>query len=124
MGIFYKVASIYEVSNESFLALNGICWIVFGIIYMSKFEKPININISSTVLKYSLLSGSLVCGIVLFMKLAVELGDASIVITISQLSFLVTFPGSIIFLKERFTLNKLMAIFIAVICIFIFSLEI
>ena len=97
-------------------------WIVFGIIYMFKFEKPINID--STVLKYSLLSGSLVCGIVFFMKLALEHGDASIVIAISQLSFLVTFPCSIIFLKERFTLNKLMAVFIAVICIFIFSLEI
>jgi uncharacterized membrane protein len=43
------------------------------------------------------------------MMLALSVGNASIVLSIAQMSFLLTFILSVIFLKEKVTLFKLLA---------------
>lgn len=120
MGIAYKVASNCGTSNEAFLFINGLYWMVFGALYAWLVEK--NTGVDRHVCGYSLLSGILVCGIVLFLRLAVNAGDASMTVTISQLSFLVTFPCAVCFLKEAVSLRKMAAVGLAALCIVCFAL--
>lgn len=119
MGISYKLASIYHVSNESFLTVNGFYWFLFGLLYLLFRERTSGVGRS--VFKYAAISGALVCGIVLFLRLAVNCGDASVVVTISQLSFLVTFPVSVFLLKETFSAGKGLAVLSAALCILAFA---
>ena len=115
MGIGYKIASLCHISDESFLFLNGLCWVIFGGLYILKKGSVVVVN--RKIITYGVLSGLLVCGIVLFMKMAVNVGDASVAITISQLSFLITFPGSVLLFHERCSPKKIAAISLAVVCI-------
>ena len=119
MGFSYKLAAIYSTSTEAFLVINGLCWVAAGIIYA--FYKNESFIPPRKVLYYGSVSGFLVCGIALFLRLATGRGDASVVVTISKLSFLITFPLSVIFLKEHFSLPKFVAIGLALVCIILFS---
>ncbi|MEK6795220.1 MAG: DMT family transporter [Spirochaetota bacterium] len=120
MGISYKVASNYAVSNEAFLALSGLWWGIIGITYYLLRER--RLAVSRSVFRYAGISGALICGIVFFLKCAVNAADASIAVTISQFSFLITAPLVVIFLKERLCLRKACGMALAVVCIIFFSL--
>lgn len=120
MGIAYKVASNHGTSNEAFLLINGIYWVLFGALYAWLVEKETGID--RHVCGYSILSGALVCGIVLFLRLAVNAGDASMTVTISQLSFLVTIPCAVCFLNESVSFRKMAAVGLAVLCILCFAM--
>jgi len=72
------------------------------------------VMVEKKVLVYAVLSGLLICGIALFMKWAVNCGDASVAVTISQLSFLITVPGSVILFHEHCSLKKIAAVLLAV----------
>ncbi|MFZ2655078.1 MAG: EamA family transporter [Victivallales bacterium] len=119
MGISYKLASTYGINDEIFLAVNGLCWIVSGALYTFLRERDIGSNRS--VLKYSLISGLLICGIVFFLKLAVNSMDASVAVTVSQFSFLVTAPLAVFFMNERITVKKALGMSLSVVCIIVFS---
>jgi drug/metabolite transporter (DMT)-like permease len=118
MGISYKIANTVGSNDEMFLALNGFWWVIFGCGYTLWRERGIRLN-RSTV-KYALYSGVLVCGIVLFLKLAVNRMDASVAISISQFSFLVTAPLAGYFMNERITRNKTIGMSLAALCIILF----
>ncbi|MBI4978698.1 MAG: DMT family transporter [Spirochaetes bacterium] len=120
MGISYKIASNYAVSNELFLAVGGIWWAAAGILYYTLRERAMSCDRS--IIRYSLISGVLICGIVFFLKLAVNTADASVAVTISQFSFLITAPLVVLFLKEHFSVMKAAGMAAAVICIILFSL--
>ena len=55
------------------------------------------------------LSGALVTGIVITMAMMLKLGNASVVLPIAQMSFLLTGLAGAIFLKEPMTLRKIAA---------------
>ncbi|MBU4200101.1 MAG: DMT family transporter [Verrucomicrobia bacterium] len=112
MGIGYKIASLCQVSDEAFLALNGVYWMIFGGAYLLSKER--SVVLKKKVLVYAALSGLLVCGIAICMKWAVNYGDASVAVTISQLSFLITVPGSVILFHEHCSLKTIAAVFLAV----------
>jgi len=120
MGISYKVASSLGASDELFLAINGVWWSLAGLAYYAIREKDAPMTV--TVARYALLSGLLICGIVLFLKLAVNHADASVAVTISQFSFLVTAPLSVVLMKERFTVHKTTGLTLAAVCITFFYL--
>ena len=121
MGISYKVASSCGSSDEVFLAVNGACWVVGGCAYSSIRERKM--EVSQSIFKYGLISGILVCGIVLFMKQAVNRMDASIAVSVSQFSFLVTAPLAVCFMNEKLSVGKYLGIGLAALCIILFSLS-
>ena len=118
-GIVCKVASNYAVSNEVFLAVCGMCWFAAGAVYYLLLETDVRVEYS--VFPYAGLSGLLICGIVFFLKLAVNAADASIAVTVSQFSFLVTAPVAFMFMKERLTVWKALGINASVLCIVLFA---
>lgn len=119
MGISYKIASSCGSSDEVFLAVNGICWIVAGCVY--SFIRERGMVVSQSVYKYGLISGILVCGIVLSLKQAVNRMDASIAVSVSQFSFMVTAPLAVCFMNEKLSIGKYFGIGLAALCIILFS---
>ncbi|MFA6292637.1 MAG: EamA family transporter [Victivallales bacterium] len=119
MGISYKVASSCGANDEMFLAVNGIWWIIAGCIYTLARER--GIKTSRSTIKYGLWSGILICGIVMFLKLAVNCMDASVAISISQFSFLVTAPLAAFIMNERISLKMGLGMSLAALCIILFA---
>lgn len=98
-------------------SINGInfvieaMWVISGAVYYLLKERK-EFKIDRKIAGYGALSGVMVAAILLFMMKALGTpgGDASIVLTIAQMSFILTFILSIIFLKEKVTCLKLAAI--------------
>lgn len=102
--------------SEWFLAVQGFVWLVVGLIVM-RFEGESRLE--RKTLNYGTLSGLLICGLVWFLNKAMSTGDASVVIPISQMSFLVTALLSWGFIKEKFTGLKPVALAASVAAIFL-----
>jgi uncharacterized membrane protein len=71
---------------------------------------------------YGLLSGTLVAGIVLTMAKSLAHGQASVVLPIMQMSFLLTGILSVIFMKEKVTVLKLAALLLGTATIVLMSI--
>lgn len=97
---YYPDAYLDRLAHEG---VNGLWWMIFGCGYTLLRERKISLK--SSAMKYALYSGALVCGIVLFLKLAVNRKDASVAVSVSQFSFLVAAPLAACFMYERFTRN-------------------
>ena len=82
--------------------INALFWIIGGIIWYFTVERKQS-HPDLRVLKYGLLSGTLVTLIIIFMALSLQYGRAAIVLPISNMSFLLTGAAGILFLKEKFT---------------------
>lgn len=120
MGFFYKVGTMHGVDANAFLFINALFWVIGGPIYSVIFEGGLRVNRS--VIFYGIISGLLVIGIASFLFLSVRAGEAIIAVPIAQLSFVVTAVLSVWVLKERFTSQKVLGIFCAVVTILILSL--
>jgi len=116
MGILYKLSSTAGVPPFEMLTIGGLSWVVGGLTFaLLRGER---LRPGRRVVGFSLLSGLLVCGIVHFMLAATRLGQASVVIPIAQLSFIVTMLLGIILHGEPLTRPKALALIAAVACIF------
>jgi drug/metabolite transporter (DMT)-like permease len=115
MGILYKVSSLESVPQFEMLTIGGACWIGGGLAFCLLRRQRVLPSRRTT--GFALLSGLLVCGIVYFMLEATRLGQASIVLPVSQLSFIVTMILGVAFHKEELGARKLLALAVAVACI-------
>jgi len=129
MGIGYKLASYdlvrlrsegYQAQDHWFLALQGFMWLVTGLT-AARFEG--GCESVRRDLRYGLVSGILICGIVLFFNLAMASGKAVAVIPVSQMSFLVTTALSVAALKEHVSRRKSVALATSVVAILLLSLS-
>lgn len=127
VGIGYKLcnreleilpASLAVGQSEFFLAVQGFVWMIVGLAVM-KYEGETKLEYKSV--NIGVLSGLLICGLVWFFNKALAIGDASVIIPVSQMSFLVTALLSRGFIKERFTGLKPVALAISVIAILMLS---
>ena len=75
MGLSYKAGLLNGANEYGLLVINGIVWMIGGIICHFVVDQK-KWRISPATLAYGALSGVLVCGIVLFMMLALKYGDA------------------------------------------------
>ena len=66
-------------------------------------------------------TGALVCGIVYFMLLATSLAEASVVVPVAQLSFIVTTLLGVCFHGEKLNPRKRLALAAAVGCILVIA---
>ncbi len=108
MGIAYRYAREHNIPDASFLVVNGAWWLFGGLLYGALVER--NLVIQRRTLRFALISGLLVSGIVLFMKLAVNSADTSIALAVAQMSFLITAPLSAWLLRERLTPARIAAL--------------
>ncbi len=110
LGLACKYGPMQGASVNGINLIIEIIWIFSGIAYY--FIKERQMQFDMKVVKYGVSSGILVAGILYFMlkALNVEGANASIVLPIAQMSFLVTFILSVIFLKEKITVPKIIAI--------------
>jgi len=129
MGISYKLAAAefarLEIQGATpqhhwFLALQGLMWGGMGLAVAWRFEGAT--RLSRLNVGYGVFSGALVCGIVLFLARALAVGDASVIIPITQMSFLVTALLSWPVTRERFSGRKVSALALAAAAILLLSL--
>jgi uncharacterized membrane protein len=113
--------TIYGSQQEWFLAVQGFIWLLIGIFCALRLEKPV--PLTQRNVGYGILSGLLICGIVLFFAKALEIGQASIIIPISQMSFLVTALISWPVMKERFNGHKILGLCFSVITLLFLSIS-
>ncbi len=120
MGLSYKAGLMNGVSEYSLLAVTGLVWIVGGVICHFLVDREMW-SVRPAVLAYGGLSGILVCGIALFMALALKHGDASLVLPVTQMSFALTALAGIVLMKEPLTKRKFAGVALGVCCILIMS---
>lgn len=119
-GVTSKAALIRHADPQKMLLIISSCWIIGGAIYAGFKEKRFRLTGKKAV--YSLISGTLVFLIVNTLMLAVEYGEASVVIPIANMSFTVAIAISLVMKTERLTRKKAAAIIIAVASIIFLSM--
>lgn len=122
MGLSYKYAFIQGVDRNGLLVINGVLWIIGGGIYLLFREKRLGEKFGGKSWGYGAVSGLLICGIVLFMALALQHGDAAVVLPLAQMSFLGTCVLGILFLGEKLSLKKTLGILAGILCILCMSI--
>ena len=111
-GVVTKAGLSAGSDIDLMLLISALCWVVSGLIYARFVER--RYAITRQKIGYSILSGCLVYGIVRSLLSALELGDASVVITIANLSFLVALLVAVMLKMERLSGRKLLAMGFAV----------
>jgi drug/metabolite transporter (DMT)-like permease len=111
-GIVAKMGISSNAEPNIMLLLIALSWIIGGAFYAKLRENRFKITRKKII--YSIISGILVFLIVNFLMLALEHGQASIVIPIANMSFVFALLISITFKMELLTLRKCCAVGFAV----------
>ena len=119
-GVITKGGILQQADPEMMLLLISSCWIVGGGLYAIGKERRFRFTRKKMV--YSFLSGLLVYLIVNCLMSAVKIGEASIVIPIANMSFVVALALSVGLRMETLTLRKIGAIVCAALSIILLSL--
>lgn len=101
------------------LLIYAISWIPIGLIYAKWWEG--NLTLTSATIAYGIVTGMVLCLVANFLIAAMKLGDASIVVPIANLSFVVALFISGVLGMERFTVRKSQAVILAGIAIYLLS---
>lgn len=104
MGLSYRYGFSHGADREYVVLINSIFWIIGGLLWYLATERK-KIAPDWQTVKYGAVSGLLVTGIVVFMALSLQYGNAAVVLPVAQMSFLLTGIAGAIFLKEKFTLR-------------------
>ncbi|HZK48720.1 MAG TPA: EamA family transporter, partial [Thermoleophilia bacterium] len=119
-GIVSKAGLADGAALPSVLVIGAVCWIVGGAVYA--FLRENRLRITPKKAAYSLVSGVLVFLIVNSLLLAVEHGEASVVIPIANMSFVVALLLSIGLRMERLTWRTAVAVVVSVCSVILLSL--
>ena len=103
-GVTTKAGIIKHADLQLMLIIISSCWIVGGLLYAAIKEKIQHVDLRTSI--YSTISGILVFLIVLFLTLGLEYSDATIVIPIANMSFLVAIALAAVLRMEYFTWKK------------------
>ena len=131
MGLSYRYGFRHGADKDMVVVLNSLFWIVGGVLYALLRERKVLLAIPASerlsakkLWGYGLLSGALVAGIVLTMaaSLALAEGKASVVLSISQMSFLLTGLLGVVILKEEVSWKRAAALLCGVAAILCLSL--
>jgi drug/metabolite transporter (DMT)-like permease len=118
-GVVTKAALNQGADSDLLMLIAALCWILGGAAYAVLREG--RFRLSGKKLIYGAVSGLLVTLIVNFLVAAVALGEASVVIPIANLSFVVALLLSLALGWERLSPRKLSAIVCAVASIWLLS---
>ncbi len=109
MGLTYRYGFQHGADKNTVVMINCLTWIVVGILYSVVRERSLNWVKDANIYKYGAFSGLLVCVIIWCMACSLKLGDASRVLPIAQMSFLLTFVMGVVWLKEKCDWRKIVA---------------
>lgn len=118
-GIVTKAAALRGVDPQLLLLVNAPVWIVAGGVYAILREK--GLRVTKGKVKYSIASGFLIFAVANFLLLALERGEAGVVVPIANMSFLVALLVSAGLGMERLTRRKLAAMGLAVVAIVVLA---
>jgi drug/metabolite transporter (DMT)-like permease len=119
-GVVTKKAMLAGVSPRPMLLVISASWIVGGAIYALAKERRLHFTRDGA--RYAYLSGTLVFVIVYSLMRAVELGEASVVIPVANMSFVVALGFSLATGMEKLTASKALAVMAAIGAIVLLSL--
>jgi uncharacterized membrane protein len=122
MGVSYKWGLSAGCEPFLILVLNGILWVCGGLAYHAVVERSW-VMVSRDILRFGLISGIFVSGIVLFLMLALKNGEAGVVLPITQLSFVLTTLLGVRFLSEALSSRKTVGLFLALVCISLMAVQ-
>jgi drug/metabolite transporter (DMT)-like permease len=122
MGLAYKAGMGAGADRNSFLLINGGVWAIAGVLFFVLLEQRTEASHLKT-LGYGTGSGVLVCGIVFFMAAAMKLGDASLVLPVSQLSFLGSALIGVILLGEKLLRRGMASLALGLLCIIMMAVD-
>jgi drug/metabolite transporter (DMT)-like permease len=117
-GICYKIALAKGVQYMWLLSGPGLGWTVLGTI--TAFNSG-GLRIPVGNLLRGVFSGFLLCGLIFFFAKALEDGQASVIIPISQMSFVITAVLAWLFFKEKPSVRKIVGLVLACLSISILS---
>jgi len=118
-GVTSKGALMHNADPDLILLTVAFCWIAGGVLYAAFKENKILFTSKKAL--YSLISGILVFLIVNFLMLALEYGEASIVIPIANMSFIIALAVSVTLKMEKLTMLKIAAVLSALVSIIFLS---
>ena len=114
-GVVSKAGLLASADINTIILLAALCWIGSGALYAKYVEK--RFVVTKKKILYSMLSGSLVFCIVNTLILGLKSGQASIVVPIANMSFIIALLISVLVGTERMDFKKLVAIAFAAACI-------
>ncbi len=114
-GVITRGGILHQADPQTMLLLCSLSWVVGGALYARLREG--RFQLTSKKINYALASGVLVFLVVDFLMLAVKYGEASIVIPIANMSFVMAMILSIALRFEPFSLRKGAAMVVACLAI-------
>ena len=114
-GVVSKFGLSANADAQTMLLIVAVCWVVGGALYALCIEK--RFIVTQKKLVYSALSGFLVFCIVNFLIQGLKTGDASIVIPIANMSFVVALLVSSVLKIERLAVRSTVAAALALVSI-------
>lgn len=118
-GVLSKFAAIRGVDLQAMLLVNCLVFILVGAVYA--WRRRERIEVGGATLGYVAVTGALIFGVANFLMLAVARGEASVVVPIANMSFLVALLISAGLGMERLSARKLVAVALAVAAIFVLA---
>ncbi len=118
-GVTFKAGLSQGAHAPTMMLIAAASWILGGFCYAWLRER--RVRITRKKLGYSALSGVLVFVIINSLILALERGQASIVVPIANLSFIVALALSVAMKMERFTMRKTIATVCAAVSIYLLA---
>lgn len=118
-GVVTKAGLSQGADADALMLISAICWIVSGLLYAVLIEH--RYSITRAKLRYSLVSGIFVYGIVRTLVTALSLGEASVVITIANMSFLMSLLVALVLKMEVLSPKKIIAMLFAISAITLLS---
>ena len=106
-GVVSKIALLASADKNTIIVLAAICWIIGGALYAIYVEKRFIITPKKVL--YSVVSGTLVFCIVNCLILGLKVAQASIVVPIANMSFIIALLISVLMRTEKMDLNKIVA---------------
>lgn len=107
-SVVTKAGLSLDASGPTMLVIAATCWMVGGFSYALLRER--RVKITGSKVEYSLISGVLVYLIVSTLFAALERGDASVVVPIANLSFVIALGISLVLGMERLNIRKCIAL--------------
>jgi drug/metabolite transporter (DMT)-like permease len=121
-GIFTKAGLNGGADANTIMFFAAIAWCLGGLAYACFRERRVRITVIK--LKYMAITGMLVFAIIWLLTTALALGDASLVVPLTNMGFVAAFVFSVLLKLEKLTARKSAAIACAVLAIVLLTHEI